>query len=113
MLPLSPVSAYTRSPTFIDEEWAAYFSDASFVPARNVSGGWRGVLYGNLACISPRVAWNFFSQEKFDMSWIDGGASRTWYLAFSAGEQFPDEMERLRSLLKCTCSTRWNLKWYR
>ena len=86
MLPLSPVSAYTRSPAFISEEWSSFFSQSSFRPASNVTGGWRGVLYGNLACINPRAAWEFFSQEKFDSNWIDGGASRTWYLAFAAGQ---------------------------
>ena len=86
MLPLSPASAYTRSSTFISEEWNAYFSDAAFNPASKVGGGWRGVLYGNLACINPRAAWNFFSQDDFDLGWIDGGASRTWYLAYSAGK---------------------------
>ena len=86
MLPLSPASAYTRSTTFINEEWHSYFSEASFNPASKVGGGWRGVLYGNLACIDPQAAWRFFSQEKFDMGWIDGGASRTWYLAYAAGK---------------------------
>lgn len=86
MLPLSPSSSQTRSATFIQEEWSAYFSDTSFNPASKVVGGWKGILYGNLACINPRAAWTFFSQTSFDPSWIDGGASRTWYMAFSAGE---------------------------
>lgn len=86
MLPLSPASAYTRSPTFIAEEWNTYFSDAAFSPASKVAGGWRGILYGNLACINPKAAWDFFSQSNFDPGWIDGGASRTWYLAYSAGK---------------------------
>lgn len=88
MLPLSPSTSYTRSSTFIEEEWAAYFSESAFNPASTVNGGWRGILYGNLACIDPRAAWNFFSQQQFDPSWIDGGASRTWYLAYAAGKIF-------------------------
>lgn len=34
------------------------------------------------------AAWNFFAQEDFDPAWLDGGASRTWYLVFAAGEFF-------------------------
>ena len=86
MLPLVPSSAFTRPATFIDEEWNSFFSNTAFNPASKVPGGWRGILYGNFACINPRAAWDFFVQEKFDMNWIDGGASRTWYLAFSAGK---------------------------
>lgn len=85
MLPLLPYTTYIRSRTFINEEWAAYFSPSSFTPADSVAGGWRGILYGNLACVDPVKAWRFFSRSDFDMSWIDGGASRTWYMAFSAG----------------------------
>ena len=85
MLPLSPSSSYTRSHKFILEEWNTYFSATSSDAASRVVGGWRGVLYGNLACIDPRQAWDFFSQSNFDNAWIDGGASRTWYLAFAAG----------------------------
>lgn len=86
MLPLSPSTAYTRNPTFITEEWNAYFADTAFNAASKVAGGWRGILYGNYACVNPKAAWDFFSASTFNMGWIDGGASRTWYLAYSAGE---------------------------
>lgn len=43
-----------------------------------------GIVYANLAIINPKAAYNFFTQSDFDMSWIDGGASRTWYIAMSA-----------------------------
>ncbi|MCJ1274857.1 hypothetical protein MMC21_002655 [Puttea exsequens] len=84
MLPLSPSSAYTRPASFILEEWNTYFNHTSPYPASNIQGGWKGILYGNLACIDPRTAWQFFSQQGFYGSWLDGGASRTWYLAFAA-----------------------------
>lgn len=86
MLPLSPSSAFTRPHKFILEEWNTYFNTTSPWPASTIAGGWRGILYGNLACIDPKAAYRFFSQQNFDGSWLDGGASRTWYLAFSAGE---------------------------
>ncbi|KAL4806841.1 glycosyl hydrolase family 81-domain-containing protein [Aspergillus unguis] len=86
MLPLLPSSAYTRSQKFVKEEWDAMFASNATLPAQTVEGGWKGVLYANLALIDPASSWNFFAQSGFDYAWIDGGASRTWYLAFAAGE---------------------------
>ena len=84
MLPLNPSTALTRQPRFITEEWDTYFNRSSPYPASTIAGGWRGILYGNLACVDPRQSWEFFAQRDFDGSWLDGGASRTWYLAFTA-----------------------------
>jgi endo-1,3(4)-beta-glucanase len=85
MIPLVPASALTRTSTFVKEEWDAYFADTAFNPANNVTGGWRGILYANLALTDPVSSFNFFANPSFDPSWLDGGASRTWYLAFAAG----------------------------
>ena len=82
MLPLMPSSTLTRTQTFVAEEWNTYFSNGR-VDA--IQGGWKGILYANLAIINPTAAWQFFSQPNFDMSWLDGGASLTWYLALAAG----------------------------
>jgi len=86
MIPLLPCSALTRLPHFVAEEWNTYFNTTGPTPAQNVQGGWKGILYANLALVDPRAAWRFFSQSAFDAGWIDGGASRTWYLAWCAGE---------------------------
>ncbi|PGG99183.1 endo-1,3(4)-beta-glucanase [Blastomyces parvus] len=85
MLPLIPSSAYTRHKDFVREEWDAMFSEKASTPASKVQGGWQGVLYSNLALIDPGASWDFFAREPFDLSKIDGGASRTWYLAYAAG----------------------------
>ncbi|CEL05906.1 Putative Endo-1,3-beta-glucanase Engl1 [Aspergillus calidoustus] len=85
MLPLLPSSTYTRSQEFVREEWDAIFASNAAAPAEGVTGGWKGVLYANLALIDPAASWRFFAQDGFDYGWIDGGASRTWYLAFAAG----------------------------
>ncbi|KAJ5469997.1 Glycoside hydrolasefamily 81 [Penicillium desertorum] len=85
MLPLPPNSSYTRQPQFVTEEWQAMFAPNASTPAANVDGGWKGVLFANLTLIDPQASWDFFAQSKFDYSWIDGGASRTWYLAYTAG----------------------------
>lgn len=81
MLPLNPSSTLTRSEQFVREEWDTYFSNGR---ADSAPGGWRGILYANLAIIDPVAAYRFFSQPNFDMGWLDGGASLTWYLAWSA-----------------------------
>ncbi|KAJ6016287.1 hypothetical protein N7540_010878 [Penicillium herquei] len=85
MLPLLPNSGYTRQASFVAQEWSSMFAANASTPAANVEGGWKGVLYANLALIDPQAAWEFFTQDDFDYSWIDGGASRTWYLAYAAG----------------------------
>lgn len=85
MLPLLPSSAYIRNPKFVTQEWNEYFAPNGVRPATQVEAGWKGVLYANLALIQPKAAWDFFTGNRFDYSSIDGGASRTWYLAFAAG----------------------------
>lgn len=82
MIPISPITAYTRPASFVAEEWQAYFADRE--PA-NITAGWRGLLMANLAVINPQKSWDFFSDPSFDYSALDGGASLTWYLAWVAG----------------------------
>lgn len=81
MLPLNPSSTLTRPAAFVSQEWSTYFSNGR---ADTAPGGWKGILYANLAIVDPKTAYAFFAQDGFDMSWLDGGASRTWYLAFCA-----------------------------
>lgn len=85
MIPLLPNSALTRNKNFVTEEWNAFFADGAVDPASSVAGGWRGILYANLALINPKAAWAFFSASGFDSDYLDGGASLTWYLTFAAG----------------------------
>lgn len=80
MIPLNPSSAYTRPKTFVQEEWDTYFSNGR---ADKVDGGWKGILYANLALIDPSTAYKFFADPGFEFGLLDGGASRTWYLAFA------------------------------
>ncbi|KAF2445855.1 glycoside hydrolase family 81 protein [Karstenula rhodostoma CBS 690.94] len=81
MIPLNPSSAYTRTRKFVQEEWDAFFSDGR---ADKAVGGWKGILYANQILIDPFAALEFFSDPNFDMSLLDGGASRTFYLAYAA-----------------------------
>ena len=81
MIPINPASAYTRTRKFVREEWDAYFSNGR---AEQVQGGWKSILYANLALIDPTTSYNFFADPNFDSKVLDGGASRTWYLAYAA-----------------------------
>ncbi|KAI9678861.1 MAG: hypothetical protein M1817_005921 [Caeruleum heppii] len=83
MIPINPASALTRTKTFVSEEWTRYFDNGR---VDQVAGGWRGILYANLAIINPTASFNFFAQGNFQAEWLDGGASRSWYLAYAAGE---------------------------
>jgi len=81
MIPIMPNSGLIRNAKFVTEEWAQYFANGK----ADVAGGWRGILYANLALIDPKSSYAFFSDPGFDVQYLDGGASRTWYLAFAAG----------------------------
>lgn len=82
MIPLMPFSSYIRTPTFVQEEWAAYFSNGSYIDT--VQGGWKGILEANYAISNPSASYQFFSDPAFNSTFLDGGASQTWYLAYSA-----------------------------
>nr|OQO17039.1 hypothetical protein B0A51_18453 [Rachicladosporium sp. CCFEE 5018]OQO19588.1 hypothetical protein B0A51_14130 [Rachicladosporium sp. CCFEE 5018] len=84
MIPLMPFSTFTRNATFVQQEWDTYFSNGRI---NSITGGWRGLLIANQAIIDPQASYNFFSGSDglYQDSFLDGGASRTWYLAYSAG----------------------------
>ncbi|KAI1173528.1 glycoside hydrolase family 81 protein [Nemania sp. FL0916] len=83
MLPLLPSTKFTRRPDFVKQEWATYFDKGR---ADKIQGGWKGILFANLSTIDPKAAWDFFTKNDFDPSWLDGGASLTWYQAYAAGK---------------------------
>ncbi|KAK9424160.1 putative Family 81 glycosyl hydrolase [Seiridium unicorne] len=81
MMPLLPSTKLTRPANFVTQEWSTYFDNGR---ADKVEGGWRSILYGNLATVDQNTAWNFFTQKAFDPAWLDGGVSQTWYQAYTA-----------------------------
>ncbi|KAK5130160.1 hypothetical protein LTR08_002414 [Meristemomyces frigidus] len=115
MLPLMPFSTLSRSSTFVLQEWDAYFSSSGIKPVDQVSGGWKGILMANLAIVDPVTSYNYFSNSSgnFSLGDLDGGASQTWYLAWSAAlgghpgsykekrqdVLFADELDELREEL--------------
>lgn len=82
MIPINPSSTLTRTQNFVREEWQRYFDNGR---ADQVNDGFKGILYANLAIADPTSSWEFFSQSNFQSQWLDGGASRAWYLAYAAG----------------------------
>jgi endo-1,3(4)-beta-glucanase len=80
MIPVSPISWFIRSRRFVEEEWCRYFAEDHLTG----DDGWKGILYSNYSIIQPKKAWNFFASDGFKRVWLDGGASRTWYLTMSA-----------------------------
>ena len=78
MLPIMPFTTLVRSPDFVNQEWQAYFAST----INSITGGWRGLLMANWAIVNPSAAYQFF--KTIDISFLDGGASQTWYLAWSA-----------------------------
>lgn len=82
MIPITPMSNFIRTSEFVAEEW----NEMALGPlANSIDGGWKGLLMLNLAMHDPKQAWQFFSRNDFQMSWLDNGMSRTWSLAFCAG----------------------------
>ncbi|KAJ4312405.1 endo-1,3-beta glucanase [Fusarium piperis] len=81
MIPILPPSNLARTKTFVQQEWDTYFSSGR---VDKINNEWKGIIYGNYATINPKAAWTFFSSSKFDAKWVDGGASRTWFLAYAA-----------------------------
>ncbi|KAF9876345.1 glycosyl hydrolase family 81 [Colletotrichum karsti] len=92
MVPLLAPSPFIRTPDFVREEWDVYFSNGR---VDSIVGGWRGILYGNLATIDSRTAFDFFNSPNFDPGWIDGGASLTWYLTYAAGKLISTSIQRV------------------
>jgi endo-1,3(4)-beta-glucanase len=81
MIPLTPISPFIRSAAFVAAEWRALLANV----INSIDSGWRGILMANLAISDHRTAWGFFTKSDFSNSWLDDGASLTWYLAFVAG----------------------------
>lgn len=78
MIPITPISSYVRSPTFVKEEWDSILSGI----IDSVTDGWKGILMLNLALYDATTAYNFFASSSFSSNYLDGGMSRTWALAF-------------------------------
>ncbi|KHO01794.1 glycosyl hydrolase [Metarhizium album ARSEF 1941] len=81
MIPILAATPFVRDRKFVREEWEAFFDKGR---ADSIRNAWKGIVYGNYATIEPRKAWEFFASRDFDPQWLDGGASMTWFMAYSA-----------------------------
>ena len=90
MLPLLPFSTYIRTSQLVCEEWEAYFAaitSSGNMKISTVQGGWRGILMANYAICNTttaRESYDFFAGDSMDQSFLDGGASLSWYITFVA-----------------------------
>lgn len=78
-IPISSFSSFVRTPAFVKEEWDQKL--AAIVD--NVTDGWKGIIYLNLALTDPTTAYNFFNSPSFSDSYLDNGQSKTWSLTYS------------------------------
>ncbi|KAK7179783.1 glycosyl hydrolase family 81 protein [Paraphaeosphaeria sporulosa] len=89
-----PKTPQTPQPTSSRPVLSPKPSSATTVPKADpptggpyVDGGWRGVLFANLALIDAKTAYGFFRDGVggvWDERWVDDGASRSWYLVWCA-----------------------------
>lgn len=83
MIPVHAPTGFTRSREFIKEEWETFFGEGRIDQMDNA---WKGIAYAQYALVDPKAAWDFFAALGFKDRWIDGGASRSWWMAYTAGE---------------------------
>jgi endo-1,3(4)-beta-glucanase len=82
MVPVAAHTGFIRQQKFISQEWGTFFSNGR---VDTINSGWKGAIYADYAYVNPKTTWGFFSQANFNSgTWLDGGASRTWYLALAA-----------------------------
>ncbi|CUS24075.1 LAQU0S13e02718g1_1 [Lachancea quebecensis] len=78
-IPITSISSFIRSPTFVQQEWDQKLSSI----VSGVQDGWRGILMLNRALSTPNEAYAFFSGSSFQTRYLDGGQSKTWSLTYS------------------------------
>jgi endo-1,3(4)-beta-glucanase len=83
MIPILPSTPFVRVKEFVNQEWDSFFSNGR---AENIGNAWKSILFGNYATVAPEKAWEVFSATNFEPQWLDGGASLTWLMAYSAGK---------------------------
>jgi endo-1,3(4)-beta-glucanase len=81
MIPLTPISPFIRLQSFVQAEWTALLANV----IDSIQSGWRGILLANYAMVNPSSAWESFTNGFDSSTWLDNGASLTWYLLFTAG----------------------------
>ncbi|CAG8453378.1 2881_t:CDS:2 [Cetraspora pellucida] len=78
MLPITPITPYTRNKNFVTQEWKQKLGPI----INSVNNTWKSILYANYATIDPEAAYQFFLNNRDTP--LDDGLSRTWALFWSS-----------------------------
>ncbi|CEP61400.1 endo-1,3(4)-beta-glucanase LALA0_S03e02014g [Lachancea lanzarotensis] len=78
-IPITSISSFIRSPTFVDQEW----NEKLAAIVNNVQDGWRGIIMLNRALSDPSSSYSFFAGSSFSNNYLDPGQSKTWSLTYS------------------------------
>jgi endo-1,3(4)-beta-glucanase len=80
MIPVCPISTYTRSRKFAIAEWNHLYGKGFKLE----DPSWTGVIRGNQATFDPEGSFGFFSSNGFQDKFLMDGDSRAYYLLYAA-----------------------------
>jgi endo-1,3(4)-beta-glucanase len=75
MVPITPVTEFVRTRTFIQEEWDDVLSKEAIVTNTDLANPWLSLLYANYARLNKQAALNVLQQTQ-----LDDGLTRSWAL---------------------------------
>ncbi|KAG9300429.1 hypothetical protein G9A89_010054 [Geosiphon pyriformis] len=81
ILPVTPISPYSRSSVFVREEWETVLAPI----VNNITDGWMSLLQMNYAQINPTAAYDYFLKNPKGP--LDDGLTRTWALFWTAAQK--------------------------
>ncbi|KAL2213280.1 glycoside hydrolase family 81 protein [Sarocladium strictum] len=81
MIPVHGPTGLVRNKNFIRQEWDSFFSNGR---VDRFDNPWKSIAYAQYALVNPQAAWSYFASGNFQERWVDGGASRSWYMAYAA-----------------------------
>ncbi|TMW60101.1 hypothetical protein Poli38472_000143 [Pythium oligandrum] len=79
MIPITPVTEYVRSKTFVQEEWDQVLSKIPAVVNFDATNAWLSLLYANYATVNSAVA-----LQMLQLAAMDDGLTRSWALYMAA-----------------------------
>jgi endo-1,3(4)-beta-glucanase len=86
MIPITPVTEFVRTATFVSQEWDAILSKIPDIVNNNVKNTWLSLLYANYATVNATRA-----LDVLQVTSLDDGLSRSWalYMAASSASVAP------------------------
>ncbi|TYZ59914.1 hypothetical protein PybrP1_006897 [[Pythium] brassicae (nom. inval.)] len=83
MLPVSAVTPFVRSRTFVKEEWEQVLRNEAIVKNEDTGNAWLSLLYTNYAAVDKESAMRVLQKTK-----MDDGLTRSWAIYMAAS--FPE-----------------------